>query len=103
MERKNGGQLAESIGDSTPDGVQRLLNAAKWNAGDVRNDLRGYVWEHLGSDGLGRGRPALPKSSWPRRACFLLPERSALSMNCFGLFPGCEVDKVECAEAGSAV
>jgi SRSO17 transposase len=46
-ERKNGWQLAESIGETTPDGVQRLLNAAKWDAEAVREDLRAYVVEHL--------------------------------------------------------
>ena len=46
-ERKNGWQLAETIGDATPDGVQRLLNAARWDADAVRDDLRSYVVEHL--------------------------------------------------------
>jgi SRSO17 transposase len=48
VERKNGWQLAEALGDATPDGVQRLLNAAKWDADAVRDDLRAYVVEHLG-------------------------------------------------------
>ncbi|MDP9315943.1 MAG: IS701 family transposase [Chloroflexota bacterium] len=46
-ERKNGWQLAELIGETTPDGIQRLLNAADWNAEVVRDDLRAYVVEHL--------------------------------------------------------
>lgn len=46
-ERKNGWQLAELIGDRTPDGVQRLLNAARWDAEAVRDDLRAYVAAHL--------------------------------------------------------
>ena len=46
-ERKNGWQLAEQMGDRTPDGVQRLLNAARWDADAVRNDLRTYVATHL--------------------------------------------------------
>ncbi|HEX2142615.1 MAG TPA: IS701 family transposase, partial [Candidatus Limnocylindria bacterium] len=29
-ERKNGWQVAEDLGEPTPDGVQRLLNAARW-------------------------------------------------------------------------
>lgn len=41
--RKNGWQLAEQMGERTPDGVQRLLNAAQWNAEAVRDDLRDYV------------------------------------------------------------
>ncbi len=49
VERKNGWQLAEHIGEGTPDGVQRLLNAADWDADAVRDDLRSYVVERLGS------------------------------------------------------
>jgi len=47
VERKNGWQLAEYIGDATPDGVQRLLNSYEWDADLVRDDLRSYVVEHL--------------------------------------------------------
>jgi len=47
-ERKNGWQLAEQAGDTTPDGMQRLLNHARWDADEVRDDLRDYVVEHLG-------------------------------------------------------
>ncbi len=46
--RKNGWQLAEALGERTPDGVQRLLNAARWDADGVRDDLQQYVVEHLG-------------------------------------------------------
>jgi hypothetical protein len=34
-ERKNGWQLAELAGEATPDEMQRLLNAAKWDADQV--------------------------------------------------------------------
>ena len=51
VERKNGWQVAEAIGERTPDGVQRLLNAAAWDADAVRDDLRAYVVEHLGDPG----------------------------------------------------
>src|SRR4029453_14756723 len=47
-ERKNGWQLAEEIGERHPRGVQRLLDAARWDADAVRDDLRAYVVEHLG-------------------------------------------------------
>ena len=50
-ERKNGWQLAEQAGDATPDGMQRLLNHARWDADEVRDDLRDYVVEHLGDPG----------------------------------------------------
>ena len=46
--RKNGWQLAEHLGEATPDGVQHLLARADWDADAVRDDLIGYVAEHLG-------------------------------------------------------
>ena len=50
---KNGWTLAEAAGDGTPDGMQRLLNAAAWDADGVRDDVRGYVARHLGAaDGV---------------------------------------------------
>jgi SRSO17 transposase len=48
VERKNSWQLAEQAGAATPDGTQRLLNHARWDPDEVRDDLRGYVVEHLG-------------------------------------------------------
>lgn len=48
LPRKNGWQIAEQVGEGSPDGVQELLNAAKWDADAVRDDLVGYVAEHLG-------------------------------------------------------
>lgn len=48
VERKNSWQLAEAAGESTPEGMQRLLNFYAWNADDVRDDLRSYVVEQLG-------------------------------------------------------
>src|SRR4051812_44312083 len=40
VERKNGWQLAEAIGETGPRGAPRLLAAATWDAGGVRDDLR---------------------------------------------------------------
>jgi SRSO17 transposase len=48
LERKNGWQLAEFAGDTTPDGIQRLLATYAWDADAVRDDLQAYVVEHLG-------------------------------------------------------
>jgi len=48
VERKNGWQLAEHLGESGPQGVRRLLNAAGWDEDAVRDDLQAYVVEHLG-------------------------------------------------------
>ena len=53
VERKNGWQMAEAIGERDPQGVQRLLNAAKWDADAVRDDLREYVVEHIGDEATG--------------------------------------------------
>ena len=48
VERKNGWQLAEQAGEATPDGMQRLVATAGWDADAVRDDLRAYVVESLG-------------------------------------------------------
>jgi SRSO17 transposase len=53
VERKNGWRLAEAIGEADPQGVQRLLNSAKWDAEEVRDDLRSYVVEHLADEETG--------------------------------------------------
>ena len=47
VERKNGWQLAEHVGDATPAGMQRLLSQYRWDADLVRDDLKSYVVEHL--------------------------------------------------------
>ncbi len=53
IDRKNGWQMAEHLGEPGPQGVQRLLNGAEWNVDAVRDDLRDYVSEHLGDpDGV---------------------------------------------------
>jgi SRSO17 transposase len=49
-ERKNGWQLAEVAGNTTPYGIQHLLGRANWDADALRDDLREYVLEHLGDD-----------------------------------------------------
>lgn len=46
-ERKNGWQLAELAGEARPDGMQRLLNTAHWDADQVRDDLQQYILTHL--------------------------------------------------------
>ena len=49
-ERKNGWQLAEHAREARPDGMQRLLSSAVWDADGVRDDLRAYALEQLGSE-----------------------------------------------------
>lgn len=54
IERKNGWQLAEEAGDCNPYGIQHLLGRAVWDADELRDDLKAYVQEHLGTeDGVG--------------------------------------------------
>jgi SRSO17 transposase len=48
LERKNGWSLAEYAGEATPDGMQQLFNAAKWDVDGVRDDIRAYLMTHLG-------------------------------------------------------
>ncbi len=48
VERKNGWQLAEAVGDRTPYAIQHLLGRADWDPDGLRDDLRAYVVEHLG-------------------------------------------------------
>jgi SRSO17 transposase len=52
--RKNGWQVAEAIGDRTPDATQRLLYQAAWRADAARDDLLQYTIEVFGdADGIG--------------------------------------------------
>jgi SRSO17 transposase len=50
VERKNGWQLAEELGERGPRGVQRLLGDANWDEEAVRDDLQTYVIERLGEE-----------------------------------------------------
>jgi SRSO17 transposase len=43
LPRKNCWTIAEHAGDATPDGMQHLLERARWDADAVRDDVRGYV------------------------------------------------------------
>jgi SRSO17 transposase len=46
-ERKSGWQLAEWLGDVSPDEVQYLLDQARWDADAARDVLRQYVTDTL--------------------------------------------------------
>ena len=48
VERKNGWQLAEAVGEADPQGIQRLLYAARWDADAVRDELIRLVAESFG-------------------------------------------------------
>jgi SRSO17 transposase len=52
LERKNCWNLAEHAGLTGPQTMQRLLRTARWDADAVRDDVRGYVVEQLGQDGV---------------------------------------------------
>jgi SRSO17 transposase len=52
VERKNGWQMAEELGEPDAHGVQRLLAEADWEEEAVRDDLRTYVIEQLGEVGV---------------------------------------------------
>ena len=47
VERKNGWQLAEEAGETTPYGMQYLLNRAVWDSDQVRDQLQAYVREMI--------------------------------------------------------
>lgn len=47
VDRKNGWQLAEHLGEQTPTNLQHFIARAAWNADSVRDELQQYVQEHL--------------------------------------------------------
>jgi SRSO17 transposase len=53
LPRANCWSIAEHAGDASPAGMQHLLSRACWDADGVRDDVRGFVAEHLGDpDGM---------------------------------------------------
>jgi SRSO17 transposase len=48
VERKNSWQLAEAVGDKTPDATQRLLYSTEWDADAVRDEHQRFVIEQFG-------------------------------------------------------
>jgi SRSO17 transposase len=53
VERKNCWGLAEQAGHVGPDAMQRLVRSARWDADAVRDEVRSYVVDHLGTpDGV---------------------------------------------------
>ena len=51
LDRANCWSIAERAGDASPAGMQHLLSRACWDADGVRDDIRGYVVEHLSDPG----------------------------------------------------
>ena len=63
-ERKNSWQLAEHAREATPYGMQRLLSRAKWDVDGVRDDVRTYAIEQLGSESAIL---VIDETSFPKR------------------------------------
>jgi SRSO17 transposase/transposase len=49
LDRKNSWQLAETLQEPSPYGLQHLLNGARWDVEAVRDELRTFVVDHLGA------------------------------------------------------
>jgi SRSO17 transposase len=47
LPRRNCWTIAEHAGQATPDGLQHLLAGAVWDHDKVRDDVRGWLLEHL--------------------------------------------------------
>ncbi len=50
VDRKNGWQLADYLGDETPKNLQHFIARSQWSADAVRDDLARYLVEHLGHE-----------------------------------------------------
>ncbi len=83
LPRKNCWTIAEWAGEPTPDAMQHLLSRAKWDADAVRDDVRGYVVEHLHDERAVRlpARPPLcvdgrrAPAQWGCRTQDMAPDR----------------------------
>jgi SRSO17 transposase len=47
VERKNGWQIAEEVGESRPYAIQYLLDRAKWDVDGLRDELRASIYKAL--------------------------------------------------------
>jgi SRSO17 transposase len=64
VERKNGWQVAEQAREATPYGMQRLLSQAVWDTDGVRDEVRTFALEHLGTS---EAIVAVDETSFPKR------------------------------------
>jgi SRSO17 transposase len=64
VERKNGWQVAEHAREATPYGMQRLLSQAIWDVDGVRDEVRTFALEHLGTS---QAIVAVDETSFPKR------------------------------------
>jgi len=65
VERKNGWQLAEAMGEADPNGAQRLLFEAVWDEDAVRDELERFVAEEFGDP--HEGIFVLDESGFPKK------------------------------------
>jgi len=123
VERKNGWQLAEELGEHGPRGVQRLLGDADWDEEAVRDDLRAYITEHLGEangvlviDETGFIKKGKKSAGVARQYSGTAGRRENSQIGVFLLYASCQgagfvdrelylpeewtVDRVRCREAG---
>ena len=123
IERKNGWQLAEELGEPGPRGVQRLLADADWDEDAVRDDLRAYVTEQLGEengvlviDETGFIKKGKKSAGVARQYSGTAGRRETSQIGVFLLYASCQgagfldrelylpeewtVDPVRCREAG---
>jgi SRSO17 transposase len=123
VERKNGWQLAEELGEQGPRGVQRLLGEADWDEDAVRDDLRTYITEHLAEeDGMlvldetGFIKKGKKSAGVARQYSGTAGRRENSQVGVFLLYASCQgaafvdrelylpeewvVDRVRCREAG---
>ena len=49
-ERKNGWQLSEALGETTPYEIQQFLFRGRFSADEIRDELREYVGKELGEE-----------------------------------------------------
>lgn len=87
--RGNGWSLAEFVGKANPDGMQRLLNHACWDAAAVRDALHAQSAERLGALGgvlvvddtgfekKGRCSVGVQRQSPPRPSAWEIPPGTA--------------------------
>ena len=70
-ERKNGWTLAEFAGDTSPDGLQRLLNFSPWDEGACRDAAAAVCGRRTWETG-GRCWPPTRRDSLRRAGCRLV-------------------------------
>jgi len=64
VERKNGWRVAEHAREATPYGMQRLLSQAVWDEEGVRDEVRSFALEQLGTS---QAIVAIDETSFPKR------------------------------------